>query len=75
MRVREGGPIRLTLDTDPALLQNSVQPPVWVDCLLIPSPLIEVDTERERQYMAILASRLGLDESTVAQIQRSLEGA
>ena len=34
---------------------------------------IEVDTEKERQYMSTLASRLGLDESTVEQIQRSLE--
>ncbi|WP_372682982.1 tellurite resistance TerB family protein [Desulfosarcina sp.] len=36
---------------------------------------IEVDTEKERQYMNTLASRLGLDESTVEQIQRSLETA
>ena len=34
---------------------------------------IEVDTEKERQYMSTLASRLGLDEPTVEQIQRSLE--
>ncbi|MDX2452364.1 tellurite resistance TerB family protein [Desulfosarcina sp.] len=34
---------------------------------------IEVDTEKERRYMSTLASRLGLDESTVEQIQRSLE--
>ena len=34
---------------------------------------IEVDTEIERQYMSTLASRLGLDESTVEQIHRSLE--
>jgi uncharacterized membrane protein YebE (DUF533 family) len=34
---------------------------------------IEVDTEKERQYMNTLASRLGLDESTVEQIRRSLE--
>jgi uncharacterized membrane protein YebE (DUF533 family) len=36
---------------------------------------IDVDTEQERQYMETLASRLGLDESTVEQIQRSLEPA
>ena len=36
---------------------------------------IEVDTEIERQYMTTLASRLGLDESTVEQLQRSLEPA
>ena len=36
---------------------------------------IEVDTEKERQYMSTLASRLGLDEPTVEQIQRSLEPA
>ena len=34
---------------------------------------IEVDTEKERQYMSTLASRLGLDEPTVEQIQRSLD--
>ena len=34
---------------------------------------IEVDTEIERQYMSTLASRLGLDESTVEQIHRRLE--
>ena len=34
---------------------------------------IEVDTEKERQYMETLASRLGLDESTVEKIHRSLE--
>ena len=34
---------------------------------------IDVDTEKERQYMETLASRLGLDEATVAQINRSLE--
>lgn len=34
---------------------------------------IEVDTERERQYMRDLAERLGLDEAAVAHIQRSLE--
>ncbi len=34
---------------------------------------IEVDTEKERRYMNKLASRLGLDESTVEQINRSLE--
>lgn len=34
---------------------------------------IEVDTEKERQYMESLASRLGLDGSTVKQIHRSLE--
>jgi uncharacterized membrane protein YebE (DUF533 family) len=34
---------------------------------------IEVDNEKERQYMKTLASRLGLDHSTVEQIQRSLE--
>ncbi|MBR9985180.1 MAG: tellurite resistance TerB family protein [Desulfosarcina sp.] len=34
---------------------------------------IQVDTEIERQYMSTLASRLGLDESTVEQIHRSLE--
>ena len=36
---------------------------------------IEVDTEKERRYMSTLASRLGLDESTVAQIHRNLEPA
>ena len=36
---------------------------------------MEVDTDKERQYMDTLASRLGLDESTVAQIHRSLEPA
>jgi hypothetical protein len=34
---------------------------------------IEVDTEPERRYMNTLASRLGLDESTVVEIQRSLQ--
>ena len=34
---------------------------------------IEVDTEQERRYMDTLASRLGLDESTVEQIHRSME--
>ena len=34
---------------------------------------IDVDTEQERQYMDTLASRLGLDDSTVGQIQRSLK--
>jgi len=34
---------------------------------------IEVDTEKERQYMETLAGRLGLDESTVEKIHRSLE--
>ncbi|MBC2710159.1 MAG: tellurite resistance TerB family protein [Desulfosarcina sp.] len=34
---------------------------------------IEVDTEKERQYMDTLASRLGLDEAAVARIQRSME--
>ena len=34
---------------------------------------IEVDTEKERQYMSTLASRLGLDESTVEQIRLNLE--
>ncbi|MCB2147747.1 MAG: tellurite resistance TerB family protein [Deltaproteobacteria bacterium] len=34
---------------------------------------IEVDTEPERRYMNTLASRLGLDESTVGQIHRSLK--
>ncbi|WP_319406052.1 tellurite resistance TerB family protein [uncultured Desulfosarcina sp.] len=33
---------------------------------------IDVDTEAERRYMDTLASRLGLDESTVGQIQHSL---
>ena len=36
---------------------------------------MEVDTDKERQYMDTLASRLGLDESTVAQIHGSLEPA
>jgi len=36
---------------------------------------IEVDTDKERRYMNTLASRLGLDESTVEQIHRSLEPA
>lgn len=36
---------------------------------------IDVDTEQERRYMSTLASRLGLDESTVEQIHRSLEPA
>ena len=36
---------------------------------------IAVDTEKERRYMRTLASRLGLDESTVEQIHRSLEPA
>ena len=34
---------------------------------------IEVDTEKERQYMHTLASRLGLDGAAVEQIHRSLE--
>ena len=34
---------------------------------------IDVDTEQERRYMSRLASRLGLEESTVEQIHRSLE--
>ena len=34
---------------------------------------IEVDTEAERSYMQNLAGRLGLDETTVEQIKRSLE--
>jgi uncharacterized membrane protein YebE (DUF533 family) len=34
---------------------------------------MEVDTDKERQYMDTLASRLGLDESTVRQIQHSLK--
>ncbi len=34
---------------------------------------IEVDTEAERSYMKNLAGRLGLDETTVEQIKRSLE--
>jgi uncharacterized membrane protein YebE (DUF533 family) len=33
---------------------------------------MEVDTDKERQYMDTLASRLGLDEATVEQIERSL---
>ena len=33
---------------------------------------IEVDTEKERQYMSTLASRLGLDESTVEQSRSGL---
>ena len=36
---------------------------------------IDVDTEQERRYMSTLASRLGLDDSTVEQIHRSLEPA
>ena len=36
---------------------------------------IEVDTEQERHYMNTLANRLGIDESTVEQIHRSLEPA
>lgn len=34
---------------------------------------IEVDTDRERQYMETLASRLGLESTAVEQIHRSLE--
>lgn len=34
---------------------------------------IDVDTEKERRYMATLADRLGLDQGAVAQITRSLE--
>ena len=34
---------------------------------------IEVDTERERQYMDALANRLGLDQAAVAEITRGLE--
>jgi uncharacterized membrane protein YebE (DUF533 family) len=34
---------------------------------------IEVDTEKERQYMETLAGRLGLDDTTIQQIQRGLE--
>jgi len=34
---------------------------------------IEVDTDRERQYMQGLASRMNLDGQAVAQIKRSLE--
>lgn len=34
---------------------------------------MEVDTEKERQYMDTLASRLGLDQSTVEQIQHNLK--
>ena len=34
---------------------------------------IEVDTEMERQYMDALANRLGLDQTAVAEITRSLE--
>ena len=34
---------------------------------------MEVDTDKERQYMDTLASRLGLDQSTVEQIQRNLK--
>lgn len=34
---------------------------------------IDVDTEKERRYMTTLASRLGLDESTVDKIQRNLK--
>ena len=34
---------------------------------------IEVDTEKERQYMDTLANRLGLDQAAVAAITRSLE--
>jgi len=34
---------------------------------------IEVDTQKERQYMEALASRLNLDGQTVEQIERSLE--
>jgi len=34
---------------------------------------IEVDTDRERQYMDALAGRMNLDAQTVAQIERSLE--
>ena len=36
---------------------------------------IEMDTEKERRYMNRLASRLGLDESAIEQIHRSLEPA
>ena len=34
---------------------------------------IEVDTEKERQYMDTLADRLGLDQAAVGEINRSLE--
>lgn len=34
---------------------------------------IEVDTQKERQYMEALASRLNLDGQTVEQLERSLE--
>jgi uncharacterized membrane protein YebE (DUF533 family) len=34
---------------------------------------IDVDTEKERRYMETLANRLGLDDTTIQQIQRSLE--
>ena len=34
---------------------------------------IEVDTEKERQYIKTLANRLELDDTTIQQIQRSLE--
>ncbi len=34
---------------------------------------IDVDTEAERRYLAMLADRLGLDTATVESIQRSLE--
>ena len=34
---------------------------------------IEVDTEKERQYMDTLADRLGLDQVVVGEISRSLE--
>jgi len=36
---------------------------------------IEVDTEKERRYMDTLSNRLGLDESTVEPIHRSLAPA
>jgi uncharacterized membrane protein YebE (DUF533 family) len=34
---------------------------------------IEVDTQKERQYMEALASRMNLDGQTVEQLERSLE--
>ena len=34
---------------------------------------IDVDTEKERQYMETLANRLGLDDTAIQQIQRSME--
>ena len=55
---------------------SSINPPELARQIYTVSLMaIEMDTEKERRYMNRLASRLGLDESAIEQIHRSLEPA